>query len=563
MANMITHDVVVVGGGLAGLMAANTAVGSMDVAVLSKLYPTRSHSGAAQGGFNSALSAEDSVEAHIFDTVKGSDYLGDQDAIKVLCSEGPEVIHELEWMGVPWSRKEDGKIAQRPLGGAGFPRACFAADFSGHVVLHTLYERALKLGVKIYSEWYLLNLLVEDERLKGLFVYNLATGETRVIRCKAVILATGGYGRAFAKTTNAFANTGDGMAIAYRAGVELADMEFVQFHPTTLYGTNILISEAARGEGGYLFNCRGERFMSRYAPEKMELAPRDVVSRAIFNEIKEGRGIEGEYVHLDLTHLGEDKIKKRLPQVRDLARRYAGVDPVEKPIPIEPAQHYSMGGIRTGLNCETNIQGVLAAGEAANVSVHGANRLGGNSLLETVVFGRRAGIKAKEMFGETDWPDVPGVSLEQAAEEWKRNFGSSEPVTPGDNIFLIREEMTRTMTDKVGVFRTEEELKEAVEILGKLRKRYKALKVDREGEPFNYQLMEFIETGYLLDLSEIIARAALRRTESRGAHYRIDFPNRNDQDWLEHTMVTRGENGPVFKGKSVSITKYRPVERGY
>jgi len=561
---MITHDVVVVGGGLAGLMAATTAAGSVDVAVLSKLYPTRSHSGAAQGGFNAALSEDDSVESHIFDTVKGSDYLGDQDAIEVLCSEGPEVIKELEWAGVPWSRTEDGRVAQRSLGGAGFPRACFAADLSGHVVLHTLYERALKLGVKTYPEWYLVELLVENGQISGLFVYDLASGRTEIIRCKAVILATGGYGRAFAKTTNAFANTGDGMAIAYRAGARLADMEFVQFHPTTLYGTNVLVSEAARGEGGYLFNNRGERFMDRYAPQKMELAPRDVVSRAIFNEIKEGRGVEGKYVNLDLTHLGEAKIKERLPQVRDLACRYTGIDPVEKPIPIEPAQHYSMGGIRTDLNCETNIKGLLAAGEAANVSVHGANRLGGNSLLETVVFGRRAGRRVVEMVSkETAWPELPGESLERAEENWKNNFGSNSPLDPGDNIFKIRREMNRTMTEYVGVFRTESELKQAVDILAGLKERYSTLKVSRKEEPFNYELIEHIEVGYLLDLSEIIALAALRRTESRGAHYRTDFPQRNDQDWLNHTIIWRGEKGPEFGKEPVSITKYQPVERGY
>lgn len=560
---MITHDVVVVGGGLAGLMAANTAAGMLDVAVLSKVYPTRSHSGAAQGGFNAALGAGDSIDAHIFDTVKGSDYLGDQDAIEVLCTEGPEVIQELDWMGVPWSRTGDGKVAQRSLGGAGFPRACFAADFSGHVVLHTLYERAMQLGVRIYPEWYLLEILVEDGQLAGLLVYDLASGRTEVIRCKAAILATGGYGRAFAKTTNAFANTGDGMAIAYRAGAGLGDMEFVQFHPTTLYGTNILISEAARGEGGYLYNSAGERFMARYAPEKMELAPRDVVSRGIFKEIKEGRGVEGKYVHLNLTHLGKKKIKERLPQVRDLARRYAGVDPVEAPIPIEPAQHYSMGGIRTNLECETNIKGLLAAGEVANVSVHGANRLGGNSLLETVVFGRRAGRRVAETVPGSPWPAVPGVSLQQAQERWEALFGTSRPLEEGDSIFKIRREMNETMTSMVGVFREAGELKQAVDVLTSLRRRYRALKVPVRRQPFNYLLTEHLEVGCLLELSEIIARAALRRTESRGAHYRTDYPARNDRDWLCHTIVQRGAAGPEFSAEPVKIKNYQPVERGY
>ena len=337
-------------------------------------------------------------------------------------------------------------------GGAGFPRACYAADISGHVVLHTLYERALRAGVRIYPEWRLVELLVEDGALAGLLVYDLATGRLEVVRCRAALLATGGYGRIFRKTTNGHANTGDGTAIAYRAGALLADMEFVQFHPTTLCGTNILISEAARGEGGYLFNAGGERFMARYAPQKMELAPRDVVSRSIFQEIKEGRGLGDGYVHLDLTHLGPGKITRRLPQVNDLARLYAAVDPTQAPIPIEPAQHYSMGGIRVNLDCETNISGLLAAGETANVSVHGANRLGGNSLLETVVFGRRAG---KHLLKAADRPSPPPrSSLEPALGRWQAIFCAGKPQQPGDSASAIRDAMNRTMTDKVGVFRT-------------------------------------------------------------------------------------------------------------
>ena len=416
---MKSHEVLIVGGGLAGLMAALNASGSADVAVLSKVYPTRSHSGAAQGGFNAVLHEDDSIEAHVFDTVKGSDYLGDQDAIEVLCFDGPQVIFELEKMGVLWTRAPDGAIAQRSLGGAGFPRACFAADFSGHVVLHTLYEQLLKRGVKVYSEWHLLELAVDEGRVAGAVVYDFANTRVELIRTKQVVLATGGYGRAFAKTTNAHANTGDGMAIAYRAGAVLSDMEFVQFHPTTLYGTNILISEAARGEGGYLRNAEGERFMARYAPAKMELAPRDVVARAIFKEIKEGRGLEGHYVHLDLTHLGEALVADRLPQVRDLAIRYAGVDPAAAPMPIEPAQHYSMGGVRTDTSGMTTLPGLLAAGEVANVSVHGANRLGGNSLLETVVFGRRAGRKAAELARETSSRGFSKEAAKRVLEPWK------------------------------------------------------------------------------------------------------------------------------------------------
>lgn len=560
---MITHDIVIVGGGLAGLMAAVEASGKAEVAVITKVYPTRSHSGAAQGGFNSAISEDDSVESHVFDTVKGSDYLGDQDAIEILCSEGPEVISELEMMGVPWSRTEDGRVAQRSLGGAGFPRACYAADFAGHVVLHTLYERAMKAGIKIYSEWYLIELLVENGSLAGLLVYDLASGRLEVIRCRVLIMATGGYGRVFQKTTNGHANTGDGMAIAYRAGAVLADMEFVQFHPTTLYGTNILISEAARGEGGYLRNASGERFMSQYAPQKMELAPRDMVSRSIFQEIKEGRGVEGTYVNLDLTHLGPDKIAERLPQVQDLARRYAAVDPAVTPIPIEPAQHYSMGGIRTNLDCETNIEGLLAAGEAANVSVHGANRLGGNSLLETVVFGRRAGRRAVDLAASRNLPAAPGASLDSAMERWNGNFGESRPLLEGDSVFAIRRDINLTMTKKVGVFRTGEELQEAVKDLAGLRRRYSALRAPVKNAHFNYQLAEHLEVGYLLELSEIIAAAALRRTESRGAHYRMDYPKRDDSNWLNHTLIRIGDQGTVYEAGKVSITKHLPQERGY
>ncbi len=561
---MIMHEVLIVGGGLAGLMAALTVSASADVAVLSKVYPTRSHSGAAQGGFNAALGEDDSIEAHIFDTVKGSDYLGDQDAIEVLCADGPEVILELERMGVTWTRRADGGIAQRSLGGAGFPRGCFAADFSGHVVLHTLYEQSLKRGVKVYPEWHLLELLVEDGGVAGALVYDLARARFEVIRARQIILATGGYGRAFSKTTNGHANTGDGMAIAYRTGAVLSDMEFVQFHPTTLYGTNILVSEAARGEGGYLRNTEGERFMARYAPEKMELAPRDVVARAIFKEIKEGRGFDGHYVHLDLTHLGQALVAERLPQVRDLAIRYAGVDPVSVPMPIEPAQHYSMGGVRTDVWGMTTLPGLLAAGEVANVSVHGANRLGGNSLLETVVFGRRVGKKAAELIQQEPSPNLSRETVRRALEPWNALLLSRLPDSPqADSTFAVRREMTTLMTNQVGVFRTGSELEDAVARLGQLKARYQKLSPPGQAKPFNYALMDYLEVGYLLDLSEIIARGALARTESRGAHYRLDYPLRDDRNWLHHTFARRGGEGPELSEGSVAITRYQPQERGY
>ena len=561
---MKSHEVLIVGGGLAGLMAALNASGSTDVAVLSKVYPTRSHSGAAQGGFNAVLHEDDSIEAHVFDTVKGSDYLGDQDAIEVLCSDGPQVIFELEKMGVLWTRAPDGAIAQRSLGGAGFPRACFAADFSGHVVLHTLYEQLLKRGVKVYSEWHLLELVVEEGRVAGAVVYDFANARVELIRTKQIVLATGGYGRAFAKTTNAHANTGDGMAIAYRAGAVLSDMEFVQFHPTTLYGTNILISEAARGEGGYLRNAGGERFMARYAPAKMELAPRDVVARAIFKEIKEGRGLEGHYVHLDLTHLGEALVADRLPQVRDLAIRYAGVDPAAAPMPIEPAQHYSMGGVRTDTSGMTTLPGLLAAGEVANVSVHGANRLGGNSLLETVVFGRRAGRKAAELARETSSRGFSKEAAKHVLEPWKALL-SANPAEDrkGDGAFAVRREMSTLMNNHVGVFRTGTELENAVAGIGLLKERYLRLSRPGGAQPFNYALMDYFETGYLLDLCEIIARGALSRTESRGAHFRLDYPERDDLNWLDHTFARRGEAGPEFSKGTVAITSHKPQQRGY
>lgn len=560
---MLMHEVLVVGGGLAGLMAALAASENNDVAVLSKVYPTRSHSGAAQGGFNAVMSKDDSIEAHIFDTVKGSDYLADQDAVEVLCTDGPEIILELERAGVPWNRCADGTIAQRPLGGAGFPRACFAADFAGHVVLHILYEQVLKKGIKIYPEWHLLELLVEDGRVAGVLAYNLARAKIEVIRSKVVILATGGYGRAFAKTTNAHANTGDGMAIAYRAGVILSDMEFVQFHPTTLYGTNILVSEAARGEGGYLKNASGERFMSKYAPQKMELAPRDLVSRSIFREIKEGRGVDGKYVHLDLTHLGEKLVKERLPQVRELAMRYASIDPVKEPVPIEPAQHYSMGGIRTDVWGVTNLPGLLAAGEVANVSVHGANRLGGNSLLETVVFGRRAGKKAAQLAGCRIWPELSELTAARSLDYWKSIFFAGGQEAQDDSTFAIRQEATEIMTKQVGVFRVGDELERALLKLGELRQRYNRLTPPVAGQPFDYAFMEYLETGYLLDLCEVIAGGALRRTESRGAHFRLDYPERDDQNWLCHTFACKGEDGPQFSAGPLKITRYKPEERGY
>ena len=560
---MRVHEVLVVGGGLAGLMAAFQAR-SRDVAVATKVYPHQSHSGAAQGGFNAAMGGPDSVEAHIFDTIKGSDFLADQDAVEVMCSEAPEVIRELDRLGALWTRTEDGRIAQRALGGSSYPRACYAADMSGQVVLHTLYEQALRAGIRLYPEWHLLSLLVEEGRVCGGVFWDLPGGRLEVVRAHAVVLATGGYGRVYAKTTNGLGSTGDGVAIAYRAGAVVSDLEFVQFHPTTLNGTNILISEGARGEGGHLKNALGERFMARYAPKAMELAPRDLVSRAIATEIREGRGIEGAYVHLDLTHLGEVLIRERLPQVHELALTYAGVDATREPIPIEPGQHYSMGGIRTTPWCETTLPGLFAAGECANVSVHGANRLGGNSLLETVVFGRRAGLRALRWLREAGPAPVPGASLKAFEELWKSAFDSGRPlVAASREVNGLRRTLTSLMTQKVGVFRVGRELEEAVSEIAAMREQYRRLRIPPPQGGFDYRLMAYWELGFLLDLAQIIAEGALRRTESRGAHHRLDYPQRDDQRWLKHTFARWGERGPQFEDGEVRLGKVAPQARAY
>ena len=560
---MLQHDVLIVGSGLAGMRAALEVSEdpSLDVAILSKVHPLRSHSGAAQGGIAASLgnSAEDSWDLHMFDTVKGGDFLVDQNAAELLAREGPENIFELEHMGCAFSRDEQGRVAQRRFGGHTAPRACYAADRTGHAVLTVLFEQLLRRGVKVYSEWYALDLIVRDRVCQGIAAYDILTGQIEAIAAKTVMFGTGGYGRAFRVTTNAFASTGDGVVMAYRSGVPLEDMEFVQFHPTGLQGSGILLSEAARGEGAHIVNSDGYRFMEDYAPGRMELAPRDIVARAEQSEIEAGRGVTElqDSVFMDLRPIGEERIRYALPSVLHLARDFAGIDPLVDPVPIQPTAHYSMGGIPCDVNGQVRLKdqedapivGFFAAGEASCVSVHGANRLGTNSLLEAVVFGRRAGRGILDVVKELPPTEIDEGDMARAIGEVDTLMRADGP----EKIGQIRAELRDTMMDKCGVFRTDEQLHEALAEVKGYQERYARASIDDHGQTFNTDLLDAVELGHMLEYAEVIVTGAIARQESRGGHARRDFPERDDENWFKHTLAYREDDGPRLEYSSVNM----------
>ena len=562
---MIKHDIVVVGGGLAGMRAAvEAAERGADVAIVSKMHPVRSHSGAAQGGINAALGnvAEDTPENHAFDCVKGSDYLGDQDAIEAMAEDAPRQIVWLEHRGCIFSRLPDGRIAQRPFGGAGVPRTCYSADVTGLVILHTLWEQLERFQVKVYEEYFATALCIEDGIGTGITAYNMRTGELELVTAKATIFATGGAGRAYAKTTNGYASTGDGMAICYRAGVPLMDMEFVQFHPTSLKENGVLLSEAARGEGAYLLNKDGERFMFKYAPNKGELASRDVVSRAEWTEIMEGRGVDG-CVFLDLRHLGREKILERLPQIRELALDATGKDAIDTPIPILPGMHYWMGGIATDKNGATQIPGVYAAGECACVSVHGANRLGGNSLLETIVFGHRSATDAVNYIKSVG--EVRSSEKTHKAER-DRLDGILARNGTGERHPQVRKALNKAMSDYAFIFREDTELGQGLTELRQVQQMAETMTTMDKSKTFNTDLVGLLETEFLKDIVMPVMLGARNRTESRGAQSRTDFPERDDVKWMKHTLMHY--KGPTADpeadySRGVTVTKFQPEVRTY
>jgi len=563
----LTHDLIIVGAGIAGLRAAIAAAeinNKLNIAVLSKLHPIRSHSVCAQGGTAAVMRDEDSYELHAWDTVKGADFLADQDAVEFFVKQATKEIVTLEHWGCPWSRTNDGKLDQRPFGGHSFPRACFAADMTGFHEMHTLYGKATTYdNVKFYDEWFVTAVIVEEGKAVGLTAIELKSGEMHVLQAKSIIMATGGHERIYEFTTFSHTTTGDGMAMAYRAGAPLMDMEFVQFHPTGLVPSGVLITEGARGEGGYLINARGERFMKKYAPEKMELAPRDVISRAEQTDILEGRGFEGPYgpyIALDLTHLGEEKINERLPLIRDVAIKLGGVDPVKEQIPIRPAAHYSMGGIRANSKTETPISGLYAAGECSCISVHGANRLGTNSTAECLVFGAVAGEEAAKHALSSSFHEIP---RERILVEEKRVFDEILGSEGGERVSLIRDELRRIMNTKAWIFRKGEELESGLKEVRGLKHRFKSIKVEDRGRPFNTGFTSALQLDFMLDLAEATIASALARKESRGAHSRLDYPKRDDENWLKHTLAYCTKDGPRLEYIPVTVTKWQPTARTY
>jgi succinate dehydrogenase / fumarate reductase, flavoprotein subunit len=532
-----------------------------DVAMISKIHPTRSHSGAAEGGINAALgnASDDNPEIHAFDTVKGSDYLGDQDAIEILCDEAPADVYQLENWGAVFSRTEDGRIAQRPFGAAGAPRTAYAADITGHVLIQVLYEQVCKRDIQVYEEFFAWQLVVDGDRCQGVICWDLLDGGLKTIGAKTVILATGGAGRLYVGTTNAYSCTGDGMAMALRAGVGLKDMEMMQFHPTTLAPTGVLITEGCRGEGAFLVNKEGERFLKRYAPNAMELASRDVISRAEQTEIDEGRGIDGN-VLLDLRHLGPERIIERLPGTRELSMTFVGIDPIFEPIPVRPGAHYHMGGVETDVWGQTDLEGLYAAGECACVSVHGANRLGGNALMETITYGKRSGRHAAEWALSHTTVEVPEATERDAERELRELLDRAD----GERPWKIRDELATTMHENFGVFRREQQMQREGEIIAGLRERYERVIVDDKGRLFNSDLTQALELGFLLELAECMVVAGLARKESRGAHARpYDYPTRDDENYLHHTIVRWRDGGPELTTAPVRMTKWEPKERTY
>jgi succinate dehydrogenase flavoprotein subunit len=564
------HDIVIVGGGGAGLRAAIAAAevsDALSVAVVSKVYPMRSHTVSAEGGAAAAMGEDDSFDLHAFDTIRGSDFLADQEAVEAFVAECPSEIIQLEHWGCPWSREPEGRIAVRAFGGMTVNRTVFAADKTGFHMLHTLFQTSLKYeSIVRYDEFFVTKLLVEDGRCAGVAAIDLRDSEVRCITAKAVILCTGGAGRIFSFTTNGAIKTGDGMALAYRAAVPLKDMEFVQYHPTGLPGTGILMTEASRGEGGYLTNREGTRFLEEYIPSKMELGPRDILSRAIMQEIEKGRAFDGpygQYVHLDVSHLGEKLIDEKLPFVRELARNFVGIDPVHEPIPVRPVVHYMMGGIDTDLVGRTRLPGLYAAGEAACVSMNGANRLGSNSLSECLVFGARSGRQAAEdTLGASQTDERPVERLAQA-EQARLVATYLEKERGRERISTIRRELQVAMERGAGVFRTEESLKEAVEEVRGLRERYRDMALDDRDRAFNTELVAALELENMLDVAETVVRSGLERRESRGSHTRRDHPDRDDERFLRHSLAFTAPEGPRIEYSDVSITRWPPAERKY